>query len=116
MALATCFLLWFAGMVFSFLVSGPLGGAVSFVGLVLALPALPLFGIPAAGGSARFFLAFVVSVVAWWFVGQIAAGQVTRRPVVGRREWLWAFARIGAGLWAGALGGLVLGALALGAL
>lgn len=115
MALVTCFLIWFTGMVVSFLVSGPLGGVVSFVGLVLALPALPLFGIPAAGGTGRFLLAFVVSVVAWWFVGQVAAGRVTKKPVVGRREWLWAFTQIGAGLWLGALGGLALGALALGA-
>lgn len=116
MALATCFSVWLAGMVLSFLVSGPVGGVISFVGLVLAVPALPVFGIPAAGGSSRFMLAIVVSAVAWWFVGQVAAGRVTRKPVVGRREWLVAFARLGAGLWVGALGGLALGALALGAL
>lgn len=116
MALATCFLVWLAGMVFSFLVSGPVGGVVSFVGLVLAVPALPLFGVPAAGGTGRFLLAVVVSAVAWWFVGQVAAARVTRKPVVGRREWFVAFARLGAGIWVGALGGLALGALALGAL
>lgn len=116
MALATCFSVWLVGMVLSFLVSGPVGGVISFVGLVLAVPALPVFGIPAAGGSSRFMLAIAVSAVAWWFVGQVAAGRVTRKPVVGRREWLVAFARLGAGLWVGALGGLALGALALGAL
>ena len=116
MALATCLSVWIAGMVLSFLVSGPVGGVISFVGLVLAVPALPVFGIPAAGGSGRFLLAVVVSAVVWWFVGQVAAGRVTKRPVVGRREWLVAFAGLGAGLWVGALGGLALGALALGAL
>ena len=116
MALATCVAVWLIGMVLSFLVSGPLGGILSFVGLVLAVPALPMFGVPAAGGTSRILLAIVVSAVAWWFVGQVAAGRVTKKPVVGRREWFVAFARLGAGLWIGALGGLALGALALGAL
>jgi hypothetical protein len=116
MALGTCVSVWLIGMFLSLVVSGPLGGVLSFVGLVLAVPALPMFGIPAAGGTGRVLLAVAVSAIAWWFVGQIAAGRVTKKPVVGRREWFVAFLRLGAGLWIGALGGLALGALALGAL
>lgn len=115
MALATCCLVWFTGVVLSLLVPGPLGGILSFVGLVLAVPALPVFGIPAAGGSGRVLIAIAVSGVLWWFIGQVAAGRVTKKPVVGRREWCVAFIQLGAGLWIGALGGLTLGALALGA-
>ena len=115
MALATSLSIWLTGMVLSFFVSGPLGGVLSFVGLVLAVPALPMFGVPAAGGTGRFLLAMAVSAAAWWFVGQVAAGRVTRKPVVGRRDWFVAFAGLGAGLWLGSLGGLALGALLLGA-
>lgn len=108
--------LWFAGVLFSFILSGPVGGALSFVGLVLAVPALPAFGIPAAGGTGRFLLAIAVSAAAWWVIGQVAAVRATRRPVAGNREWFVAFVQLGAGLWLGALGGLALGALALGVL
>ena len=43
------------------------------------------------------------------------AGRVTKRPVVGWREWLREFFVVGLGLWIGAAGGLLLGVLVLGA-
>lgn len=116
MALGVAVALWFGGMVVSWLVSGPIGGVASFLGLVLAVPALPLFGVPAAGGAGRIFLAVLVSAIVWWVMGQIAAARVAQRPVVGRREWFVAFVTMSIGVWVGALGGLALGALALGAL
>ena len=51
----------------------------------------------------------------WWFLGQVVAGRVTKRPVVGWREWLREFFVVGLGLWIGAAGGLLLGVLVLGA-
>jgi hypothetical protein len=45
---------------------------------------------------------------------QVVAGRVTKRPVVGWREWLREFFVVGLGLWIGAAGGLLLGVLVLG--
>ncbi len=115
-ALCVAACVWFVGVLLSFIVSDPIGGSLSFVALVLAVPALPALGVPAAGGTGRFLLALVVSGAVWWVVGQVAAVRATRRPVAGNREWLVAFVQLGIGLWLGALGGLALGALALGAL
>lgn len=107
--------LWLVGLVVARLVEGPVGGAVSFLCLVMALPVMPVLGMPAAGGTSRLLVAIAASGALWWFLGQIAAGRVSRRPVVGWREWSREFAVVGLGLWLGAGGGLLLGALILGA-
>jgi len=97
------------------LVSGSLGGAVSFVFMVMALPVMPLLGMPASGGTSLLLTAVGASAAIWWLLGQVVAARVTRHPVVGWREWTREFAIIGLGLWIGAAGGLLLGALVLGA-
>jgi hypothetical protein len=68
------------------------------------------------GGAARLLVAIASSAVLWWFLGQVVAGRVTKRPVVGWREWLREFFVVGLGLWIGAAGGLLLGVLVLGVL
>lgn len=108
--------LWLTGVIAGAIVSGPLGGAVAFMFLVMAFPVMPLLGLPATGGSSRIYIAVAMSAVLWWFLGQIVAARVSRSPVVGWREWLREFAIMGLGLWIGAAGGLLLGAIALGAL
>lgn len=82
----------------------------------MALPVMPLLGMPAAGGGSRLLVALALSGIIWWFLGQIVGARVTKRPVVGWREWSKEFLLVGLGLWIGAAGGLLLGALALGAL
>lgn len=77
---------------------------------------MPLLGMPAAGGTTRLYVAILASGVVWWLLGQVVATRVAKRPVVGWREWAREFTVIGLGLWLGAAGGLVIGALALGAL
>lgn len=108
-------MLWLVGLVAAWMMDGPVGGAVSFLFLVMALPVMPVLGMPAAGGASRLMLAIALSCALWWFLGQIAAGRVSRRPVVGWREWAREFMIVGLGLWLGAAGGLLLGAVILGA-
>lgn len=104
-----------AGIILGWIVPGSLGGAVSFVFMVLAVPAMPILGVPAAGGGHRMLMAVLVSAVAWWLLGQLSAARATRSPVAGWREWMREFLVVGLGLWVGAIGGLLLGALVLGA-
>lgn len=107
--------MWLFGVVIKALVAGPIGGALSFVLMVMALPVMPILGMPATGGTNLLLAAIAASAVVWWLLGQVVASRVTRRPVVGWHEWAREFAIIGVGLWAGAAGGLLLGALVLGA-
>lgn len=107
--------LWVLGIAIKAAMSGPVGGALSFVLMVMALPVMPLLGMPAAGGTSRLLVALALSAAIWWLLGQVVAARVTKRPVVGWREWTQEFLFVGLGLWIGAAGGLILGALALGA-
>ncbi len=114
MAISFAIGLWLTGVVASWLISGPIGGSVAFVFMVMALPVMPILGMPAAGGSTRMLLAIGICAVVWWFLGQVVAGRVTKKPVVGWREWFREFIVVGLGLWIGAAGGLLLGVLVLG--
>lgn len=116
MGVAVAIGLWLVGLILGVLLSGSIGGAAAFVFLVMALPVMPLLGMPATGGTTRLYVAIIASGVLWWVLGQIVAARVSKRPVVGWREWLREFVVMGLGLWIGAAGGLMLGALALGAL
>jgi len=107
--------LWIASVVLSWFLPGPLGGGVSFLGVVLACPVMPALGIPANGGSGLVLLAIALSAALWWLIGQLTAARVARTPVVGYREWLMSFLVMGSAVWIGALLGVLLGAVALGA-
>lgn len=115
MAIGCAFGLWLLGVLISWLISGPIGGSLAFVLMVMALPVMPILGMPSSGGAARLLVAIASSAVLWWILGQVVARRVTTRPVVGWREWLREFAVVGLGLWLGAAGGLLLGVLVLGA-
>jgi hypothetical protein len=108
--------IWVCSVVLSWFLPSPLNGAVSFLGVVLACPVMPALGIPATGGTSRVLLAIALSAGLWWLIGQLTAARVSRTPVVGYREWLMSFLSMAIAIWLGALGGLVLGALALGVL
>jgi hypothetical protein len=114
-AIAIAISLWLLGVVVKFVFSGSIGGGVSFICMVMALPVMPLLGMPATGGSSRLLVAIALSGAMWWLLGQVVAARVTQRPVVGWREWTREFVVIGSGLWVGAAGGLLLGAFLLGA-
>ena len=108
--------LWLIGVILKALLSGPIGGAVSFILMVMALPVMPLLGMPAAGTSSRLLVAISLSAVIWWLLGQVVSARVTKRPATGWREWTREFLLVGLGVWVGAAGGLLLGALVLGVL
>lgn len=108
--------LWLFGFVFSWFLPGTIGGVFSFLTMVMALPVMPILGMPAAGGGQRLLIAVALSAVIWWFIGQTVAARVSKRPVVGWRDWAKEFAVLGLGLWIGAAGALIIGALALGGL
>jgi hypothetical protein len=116
MAVGIAFALWLTGIVLSWILPGTIGGALSFLMMVMALPVMPVLGMPAAGGGQRLSIAIALSTVIWWFIGQTVAGRVSKRPVVGWREWTREFVVLGLGLWIGAAGALIVGALALGGL
>lgn len=114
MGIGVAFALWFSGIVLGWLFSGLIGGALSFMLMVMALPVMPILGMPATGGTSRLLTAIAISAALWWVLGQVVATRVARRPVVGWREWLKEFATMGLGLWIGAACALALGALMLG--
>ena len=87
-------------------------GIPGFVLAVLAVPTLPLFGVPVMGGSVRWVLAIGTSAVGWWLAGRLAARRSTNRVVSSWPEWRREWTRLAVGVWAGALTGL-LGAVLL---
>ena len=103
---------WFVRLV----VGGIIGGGAGFAAMFMAFPLMPVLGIPAADGSSRTLLAVAGSLALWWVVGQVVAGRVTQRAVAGWREWTREFLVVGSGLWAGALGALLLAVVAMGLL
>jgi hypothetical protein len=108
--------LFVASALVGWLTDGVIGGALSFVLLVMAIPVMPVLGMPVAGGSGRFMAAVAASGAIWLIIGHLVASRVARQPVVGWREWSREFVVMGAGLWIGALAGLGIAAVALGAL
>lgn len=116
MGIAVAVCLWLTGVIVGWLLSGLVGGAISFVLMVMALPVMPILGMPAVGGGSRLLIAMAISATLWWILGQVVATRVAQRPVVGWREWAKEFVTMGLGLWIGAAMALAIGALALGAL
>jgi hypothetical protein len=95
---------------------GSLFGAIGFLIIVVALPTLPMFGVPAVSGTTVYLLAATTSIGLWFALGHVSAVRATRRAVAGWREWRREFRLLAIGVWLGAIIALAVAALILGAL
>ena len=95
---------------------GALFGAIGFLIVVIALPTLPMFGVPAVSGTSLYLLGLVTSLGLWFALGHVSAVRATRRAVSGWKEWRREFRPLALGVWIGAVVALAVAALILGAL
>lgn len=95
---------------------GSLPGAIGFLLVVVAMPTLPMFGVPAVAGATVYLLGAATSLVLWFAVGHVSALRATRRAVSGWREWRREFVPLATGIVLGGLIALAVAAVILGAL
>jgi len=104
------------GFVARLLLGDDNGSTIAFVFALIALPALPIVGVPAETDTGRIIAAVIMSLVAWLAIGAFASLKVAKRPLVGWKEWTSQYWPIAAGMVTGAILALVLAAVMLGAL
>ena len=93
---------------------GSITGVLGFVLTVIALPTLPMFGVPAVGGFVRYFLSVVSSLALWWAIGHYAARRAIQSTISSWPEWLREFRPLAIGIVLGSLISLALAAAVLG--
>jgi hypothetical protein len=81
-------------------------GVPGFVLAIVALPTLPMTGIPVMGGSVRWLVAVVTSGALWFVIGAVAARRSSSRAVASWPEWRREWLRLAIGIWIGALVGI----------
>jgi hypothetical protein len=77
-------------------------GVSGFLLTAMAAPTMLLVGVPVTGGTARYALAGVTSLVLWLALGAWAAARATRSPVASWRDWWREFAFLAVPIWLGA--------------
>ena len=60
-------------------------GVPGFVLAIVAVPTLPMTGIPVMGGATRWFVALITSAALWFVIGAVAARRSSRRQFPVRR-------------------------------
>ena len=95
-------------------IPGSITGVPGFVLTVIALPTLPLFGVPATGGFIRYFLSLISSLVLWWVIGHYAARRAIQSTISSWPEWLREFRPLAIGIVLGSIISLALAAAVLG--
>jgi hypothetical protein len=108
--------LFCVGWLIKTLLSGTVSNVMWFVLTMVAFPIMPILGIPATGGSGRILAAVVVSLMLWWFLGQLSSVKVSTQPIVGWREWFREFVFYATSIIVGTIGAVVLSAYILGLL
>lgn len=81
-------------------------GIPGFVLAVVAIPTLPMTGIPVMGGAMRWSVAIVTSGAVWFVIGAVAARRSSSRAVASWPEWRREWVRLAIGVWVGALIGI----------
>ena len=99
---------------FLIVLPGSFTGLIGFILTVIALPTLPLFGVPAAGGVIRYALSFISSALLWWVVGHYAARRAVQLTISSWPEWINEFRPLAIGVVLGSLISLALAAVVLG--
>ncbi len=94
--------------------SSAVRGLTGFVLLVFGAPVLPLLGVPAEGGSTRYLIAAVTSVVLWLVIGWVAGRRASRLPVAGWAEWRREYFPLAIGVWIGASAALIIAGTMVG--
>ena len=112
-AIALSLIVLVAGL-FLIVLPGSFTGLIGFVLTVIALPTLPLFGVPAAGGVIRYALSFISSALLWWVVGHYAARRAVQLTISSWPEWIKEFRPLAIGVVLGSLISLALAAVVLG--
>jgi hypothetical protein len=77
-------------------------GVSGFLLTAMSAPTMLLVGVPVTGGTARYVLAGVTSVVMWLGIGGWAAARATRSPVASWRDWWKEYAFLVVPIWLGA--------------
>ena len=95
-------------------IPGSITGVPGFVLTVIALPTLPLFGVPATGGFIRYFLSLISSLFLWWVIGHYAARRAIQSTISSWPEWLREFRPLAIGIVLGSIISLALAAAVLG--
>ncbi len=95
---------------------GSLLGAIGFLLVVMAMPTLPMFGVPAVSGATVYLLGAASSLALWFTLGHISAIRATRRAVSGWKEWRREFRPLALGVFIGGVIALAVAAIILGAL
>jgi hypothetical protein len=114
-ALGSALGLALVGLVFVAL-TGSLLGVIGFVLIVMAMPTLPMFGVPAVSGAAVYALGAATSLGLWFVIGHVSAIRATRRAVSGWKEWRREFRPLALGVLIGGVFALAVAALIVGAL
>ena len=77
-------------------------GFGGFLLTALAAPTMLLLGVPVSGGTPRYVVAGVTSLVLWLGIGAWASARATRNVVASWREWWREYAWLGIPVWLGA--------------
>lgn len=109
-------MLWLVSLVVKSVVGGAAGGATSFAIKVIAVPFMPVFGIPADTSGHRMTYAVLASALMWWLIGQTVGARVTKKVMSGWREWTREFIVMSVWICVGAILAFLLAAVMLGAL
>ncbi len=91
----------------------PWRGIPGFALAVMAVPTLPLSGIPAAAGTWRWVLAIGSSLLLWSVVGVVATRRALTRVATGWPEWRREWLPLAIGVWLGALAALGIAGVAM---